>query len=219
MASSWELIKQGAEAKVYRGKFYGAPAILKERFHKKYRVPSLDKKLSSRRTSQEARSMSRCLKLGVRAPAVYHVDLEKRHIYMEDVTLGLVLKEYLNRLDPVSHSDALENVMKTVGGVIAAIHDGDLIHGDLTTSNMIYDETESNLTLIDFGLSFVSSLAEDKGVDLYVLERALLSTHPDTERLFIILLDSYRAASKNGDSVIAKLDEVRMRGRKRLMVG
>lgn len=138
---------------------------------------------------------------------------------MEEVTSGLVLKEYLNRLDPVSHSDALENVMKTVGGVIAMIHDGDLIHGDLTTSNMIYDETESNLTLIDFGLSFVSSLAEDKGVDLYVLERALLSTHPDTERLFKILLDTYRVASKNGDSVIAKLDEVRMRGRKRLMVG
>lgn len=31
--------------------------------------------------------------------------------------------------------------------------------------------------LIDFGLSFTSTLPEDKAVDLYVLERALLSMH------------------------------------------
>ena len=219
MAASWELIKQGAEARIYRGEFYGSPAILKERFEKKYRVPGLDKKLSSRRTSQEARSMSRCLKLGVPAPGVYHVDLEKRHIYMEDVGEGVVLREFLNVLDPVSRSESLEAMMRTVGITIATIHDGDLIHGDLTTSNMIYEDSSSKLILIDFGLSFVSSLAEDKGVDLYVLERALLSTHPDTERLFEILLDSYKNASKTGEAVINKLNEVRARGRKRLMVG
>ena len=84
---------------------------------------------------------------------------------------------------------------------------------------MIYEDSRSKLILIDFGLSFVSSLAEDKGVDLYVLERALLSTHPDTERLFEILLDSYKNASKTGEAVINKLNEVRARGRKRLMVG
>ena len=38
--------------------------------------------------------------------------------------------------------------------------------------------------MIDFGLSFQEGVAEDKGVDLYVLERAFLSTHPNTEKLF-----------------------------------
>ncbi len=73
--------------------------------------------------------------------------------------------------------------------------------------------------MIDFGLSFVSALAEDKGVDLYVLERAFLSTHPNTEHQFQLLLDSYSKASKNAKAVICKLDEVRLRGRKRTMVG
>ena len=31
--------------------------------------------------------------------------------------------------------------------------------------------------LIDFGLSFNSTIPEDKGVDLYVLERAFTSAH------------------------------------------
>lgn len=35
--------------------------------------------------------------------------------------------------------------------------------------------------LIDFGLSYVSGLVEDKAVDLYVLERAFASTHPEPE--------------------------------------
>ncbi len=31
--------------------------------------------------------------------------------------------------------------------------------------------------IIDFGLSTTSTVAEDKGVDLYVLERAFISAH------------------------------------------
>ena len=54
------------------------------------------------------------------------------------------------------------------------------------------DETEiendpagkAELVLIDFGLGSAEGSAEDKGVDLYVLERALLSTHPGTEVMF-----------------------------------
>ena len=55
----------------------------------------------------------------------------------------------------------------------------DVIHGDLTTSNMLLRDSE-DIVLIDFGLSYISSLVEDKGVDLYVLERAFLSCHPNT---------------------------------------
>ena len=76
--------------------------------------------------------------------------------------------------------------------------------------------------MIDFGLGSLESAAEDKGVDLYVLERALLSTHPNTEQLFSAVLDSYRKAYGNKAAVkevLAKFEEVRMRGRKRTMVG
>lgn len=103
------------------------------------------------------------------------------------------------------------------------MHDEDVIHGDLTTSNMLLrrspEDGESDLILIDFGLSYISALPEDKGVDLYVLEKAFLSTHPNTEALFEKLLKSYAASSKKSSAVIKKLDEVRLRGRKRSMVG
>lgn len=110
-----------------------------------------------------------------------------------------------------------------VGHILAKMHDQDVIHGDLTTSNMLLrcsvEDGESDLVLIDFGLSYISALPEDKGVDLYVLEKAFLSTHPNTEALFEKLLKSYAASSKKSSAVIKKLDEVRLRGRKRSMVG
>lgn len=111
-----------------------------------------------------------------------------------------------------------------MGQILAKMHDEDVIHGDLTTSNMLLrgdpeDGEKNHLVLIDFGLSYISALPEDKGVDLYVLEKAFLSTHPNTEELFEKLLKSYAASSKKSAAVIKKLDEVRLRGRKRSMVG
>ena len=214
-----QLIKQGAEARVYKSDFFGKPVIAKERFVKSYRVATLDQKLSQRRMSQEARSMARCRRYGIRAPAVYHLDFQKRVIFMEEITEGMLLKDYIVGLDVEGDSDTLTALVKLIGAVLAQMHDIDVVHGDLTTSNMIYDPNSRSLTLIDFGLSYVSGLVEDKGVDLYVLERAFLSTHPNTEQLFRTLLDSYSSSSKNSVAVIAKLDEVRMRGRKRTMVG
>ena len=216
---SWQLLKQGAEAKVYVGKFLDRDAIIKERFPKSYRVPALDQKLTKNRMAQEARSMARSRRNGVKAPAVYHLDFERRLIFMEYISDGIVMKDHIKSLNVVSDSDALVEVMQLIGNVLGKLHDANIIHGDLTTSNMIIEITSKQITLIDFGLSFVSALPEDKGVDLYVLERAFLSTHPATEKPFQELLDSYAATSKNSKAVLKKLDEVRMRGRKRKMVG
>lgn len=217
--AQWSLLKQGAEARVYTTEHFGRPAIVKERFVKSYRVPTLDQKLTSRRIGQEVRSMARCLKHGIRTPAVYHVDQQRRLIIMERITDGLLLKDYISTLDPESAETDLNKLVSLVGQVVAQMHDIDVIHGDLTTSNMIYNPDNGALTLIDFGLGFVSGLAEDKGVDLYVLERAFLSTHPRTEGHFQLLLESYTRTSRNAKTAVCKLDEVRLRGRKRTMVG
>ncbi len=108
-----------------------------------------------------------------------------------------------------------------LGRVLALMHKNNIIHGDLTTSNILLKRnSESSLVLIDFGLSYCDKLAEDKGVDLYVLEKAFLSSHPNSEKLFEKIMESYRLNSgKGGEAVMKKLDEVRMRGRKRVMVG
>ena len=111
------------------------------------------------------------------------------------------------------------------------MHCADVIHGDLTTSNMMLRGTAPEVLLIDFGLTTVSSFWEDKAVDLYVLERAFASTHPGSEHLFARVLDAYAARTnalthaargKREDAwgcIYARLQEVRQRGRKRSMVG
>ncbi len=62
--------------------------------------------------------------------------------------------------------------------------------------------------MIDFGLSTVQTSIEDKAVDLYVFERAVMSTHPGTEALVSAALESYRFACRQGTLVLLKLDQV-----------
>ena len=82
------------------------------------------------------------------------------------------------------------------------------------------DDQTAELVLIDFGLSAVEQLVEAKGVDLYVLERALVSAHPGSEPIFECILGAYSAANvTSGPAVRRKLDQVRARGRKRDMLG
>ncbi|XP_063071685.1 EKC/KEOPS complex subunit TP53RK [Engraulis encrasicolus] len=222
--SKCRLIKQGAEARVHRGTFLGKPTIIKERFSKRYRHPTLDEKLTHRRTTQEVRSILRCRKAGIRTPVVYFVDYSSHCIFLEDLEGSITVRDHIvssqeSGQDPV----CLAALAQDIGKILAKMHDEDVVHGDLTTSNMLLRQAsgdgKSELVLIDFGLSFYSALPEDKGVDLYVLEKAFLSTHPNTEELFQKLLKSYTESSKKAPSVIKKLDEVRMRGRKRSMVG
>ncbi|CAK6966086.1 EKC/KEOPS complex subunit TP53RK [Scomber scombrus] len=220
-----ELLKQGAEARVYRAQFLGKPTIVKERFKKQYRHPVLDEKLTHRRTVQEVRSILRCRRAGISAPVVYFVDYTSHCIFLEEITGSATVRDHITSAQqPDSCPDPqLERLAQRVGQILAKMHDEDVIHGDLTTSNMLLrlspEDGESDLVLIDFGLSYISALPEDKGVDLYVLEKAFLSTHPNTEALFEKLLKSYAASSKKSSAVIKKLDEVRLRGRKRSMVG
>eukprot|EP00063_Salmo_salar_P012819 XP_013987654.1 PREDICTED: TP53-regulating kinase-like [Salmo salar] len=109
--------------------------------------------------------------------------------------------------------DRLEQLAKKMGRILAKMHDEDVVHGDLTTSNVLLkagaQSGETELVFIDFGLSYISALPEDKGVDVYVLEKGFLSTHPNTEVLFEKLLKAYAASSKKPLAVVNKLDKVR----------
>ncbi|XP_042321872.1 EKC/KEOPS complex subunit TP53RK [Sceloporus undulatus] len=217
-----QLVQQGAEARLYRGLFLGRPAVVKHRFPKRYRHPLLEERLSRRRTAQEARSLLRCRRRGISAPVVYFVDYVSNCIYLEDIVGSTTVRDYIISEQPSGKgASSLTLLAEKIGDILAWMHDEDLVHGDLTTSNMLLRPPAEKLdiVLIDFGLSFISALPEDKGVDLYVLEKAFLSTHPNTEALFEALLKKYSSASKKSAPVIKKLDEVRLRGRKRSMVG
>ncbi|KAL8800781.1 MAG: hypothetical protein Q9200_007144 [Gallowayella weberi] len=78
---------------------------------------------------------------------------------------------------------------------------------------------EGEIVLIDFGLATQSTQDEDKAVDLYVLERAFGSTHPELEEGFQEVLMAYGESYKGAKVVLKRLEEVRMRGRKKSMLG
>ncbi|EDL96453.1 rCG32187 [Rattus norvegicus] len=220
--SGLELVQQGAEARVFRGRFQGRAAVVKHRFPKGYRHPELEARLGRRRTVQEARALLRCRRAGIAAPIVFFVDYASNCLYMEEIEDSVTVRDYIqSTMETKQDPQCLLDLARKIGQVLARLHDKDLIHGDLTTSNMLLTRPleQLHIVLIDFGLSFVSGLPEDKGVDLYVLEKAFLSTHPHTETVFEAFLKSYGASSKKSSPVLKKLDEVRLRGRKRSMVG
>jgi len=177
--------------------------------------------------------------MGGSVPAVYFVDEANGEIYMEWIegqTVREVLDEVLGGRGRPSTStscgDALRALMSRIGTTVAQMHLADVVHGDLTTSNIMLRPTSTSppttaenyldgqVVLIDFGLGSVSSSDEDMAVDLYVLERAFVSTHPRAEDMFTELLRGYETSmGKKGHQVMRRLAEVRMRGRKRSMIG
>ncbi|KAJ2692224.1 TP53 regulating kinase [Coemansia sp. RSA 1285] len=205
--------KLRAEARVYKSTIDGKPVVAKQRFSKTYRHPELDKKLTRGRLNQEVRSLKRCREHGIRVPEVVRQEKESATLYMQYID-GQTLKEWILCND---NEDKEKEYMLAVGRILHTMHCHSIVHGDLTTSNMIIDK-DGEVVLIDFGLSQISSSAEDKAVDLYVLERAFISTHPNSTQLFTLVLDAYDS-SDMAKSVLRRLDDVRQRGRKRDMTG
>ena len=157
---------------------------------------------------------------------------------MEYLNDSITVKDYIMQRTAggvESCMAALRDLAIAIGRVVGMMHRSHVIHGDLTTSNLLLvgKPEDCHIAVIDFGLASIEEMAEDKGVDLYVLERALLSTHSATGPLFEAILHSYKetyvcdsGASGRGsrggaaaDEVLRKLDEIRMRGRKRTMLG
>jgi len=218
-APALPIYKQGAEARVYESTFMGRKVVVKERFSKKYRHSVLDAKLTQRRLYGEARTLAKARKLGVATPALYALDSVTRSLTFEFVE-GPLVKDILLQSTPLPSSDGkLEELASQIGRAVAKLHDGGLIHGDLTTSNMILCAKTGRLVLLDFGLGYNSTLPEDKAVDLYVLERAFTAMHSMVGDMNGLVLAAYNSSSKYWSSTYNKLAAVRLRGRKRVMVG
>ena len=226
---SVEILSQGAEGKLYIGEHNGQRCLVKERFVKKYRHPDLDTQLTKERLRAESKAINRCIAAEILVPKVYHMDLNDRKIYMEYFEKAITVKHYVNNILPKAQQNDAEEVLQTlgtkIGKAVGKMHSNNIIHGDLTTSNMLLNSDDDSfnkyeLIMIDFGLAHYSQSTEDKGVDLYVLERALLSTHSSLVTFFDIILAAYKEHNpKSHKEVVVKFEAVRARGRKRTMVG
>lgn len=222
---SFDLITQGAEALVYKTAFLTPNnfTALKIRPAKAWRHPTLDKRLTRQRILAESRVLNKCRKEGVPVPAIMAVDWEKGWIASEWIE-GMTVKQAI-RESNMSDEPGLKELLQQIGMVVGKLHGVGVIHGDLTTSNMMLrPETygsilSGEIVLIDFGLATQAVQEEDRAVDLYVLERAFGSTHPKEEGMFDIVLEAYAGTFKGAKSTLRRLEDVRMRGRKKSMIG
>lgn len=231
LKSKYKLIKQGAEAKIFCGldEQLKKDVIIKQRFKKTYRHEDLDKSLTKKRIKNEAKLLKKAFTLGLDVPQVFKLDLENGLLFMEYISDSIIAKEYLISLaktdsDPKELEEKLNNIAREIGKYIAILHRNEIIHGDLTSSNILVRKSTNEsikLVFIDFGLSFVSHQLEDKAVDLYVLERALLSTHSQhAQKIIDQILASYCIEyGRQHEKVIERFEQVRLRGRKRTMIG
>ena len=204
-----KLIYKGAEAEIYLEDWCGSTAIRKTRIPKPYRVPQLDATIRRGRTLHETNLMHEARKLGVPVPAIQHIDTENSSFVMDYVN-GSTLKEDLYALSP----NMRRKQCTQLGRMIALMHQGGVVHGDLTISNVLC--TNDKLFLIDFGLGDFSSELEDRGVDLLLLSRAMKSTHIKFhEEIFGAFLHGYSAMAGKKLSIEAvnKMREIERRGR------
>ena len=203
------ILYKGAEAEIVVSKYLGFDVVLKKRVNKGYRLKKINDILISTRTREEAKLMNAARQSGVCVPIIYDVDLQKGVITMSYVK-GRRVKDILNNLS----EDERKKLCIKIGESIGNLHKNDIIHGDITTSNMIL--LNDMIYFIDFGLGEKNSEVEAKGVDLHVLMEAIESTHSKCSNCFNYVLDGYKKESKNNaDKVINKIDEIVKRGRYR----
>ncbi|RHY25935.1 hypothetical protein DYB32_008004 [Aphanomyces invadans] len=197
---------------VYATDFVGRPCVIKERVIKTYRLRQLDKKLSHRRLVQEARCNFKCRKSGVDTPCIFLIDEAKGRLYMERIH-GLSIKQFLfDTYDESSgtYSAVALEVCYQIGVAIARMHDADIVHGDLTTSNLMKKADST---------SIVPSLPEHPRALRTVGSVQIVLVEPTKFYQVAEILRAYKAKSRRSDAIFHKLYQVRSRGRKRTMVG
>lgn len=189
------LIAKGAESNITIGKYLNQDVILKNRIPKNYRIPEIDDKIRKSRTKLEAKLLSDVKRGGVISPILYDVDLDNKIITMEKID-GKMVKDVMDV--------GSEDLAYKIGQTISKIHKQNIIHGDITTSNILLKNED--VVFLDFGLGKYSDLLEDKAVDLLVLKKSL---NPEiANHMFDIILEGY------GDDKIAdKIREIELRGR------
>ncbi|MBS3087851.1 Kae1-associated serine/threonine protein kinase [Candidatus Pacearchaeota archaeon] len=240
-----KLLSQGAEAKIYLAKNLrksaksaaNSPAqfIIKTRIPKSYRHPQLDNQIRTRRTKSESKILTKAIQAKINVPRILNQTTkrpndqttDKFQIHMEFVP-GDKLSQTLNDYPEQKQITA----MKKLGRQVAKLHANNIIHSDLTTSNIILSsshrrkpisQAKADLTgesrshseaiyLIDFGLSYISIKIEDKAVDLHLLKQALQAKHfQNWKKFFQAFCQGYKW--QDSKAILERLEIVEKRGR------
>ncbi len=196
----------GAEAILVEGTLGGERVVAKYRLSKRYRRRELDARLRERRTRLEARILARAVEAGVGVPQIIYVSPDDYILVIERL-VGKRLKELIGVED-------VSEIFVELGRMVARLHSAGIVHGDLTTSNVVV--TKHGLVIIDFGLASFSRNLEERAVDLHLLLRALEATHPQLSALlYEKFLEGYRevVGDEEAARVAERVVEIRRRGR------
>ncbi|NTV24334.1 MAG: Kae1-associated serine/threonine protein kinase [Nanoarchaeota archaeon] len=190
-----KLISRGAEAEIYSD----GQVIIKKRVEKAYRLKQLDDSIRNSRTKREAKILE---KLPPDVPHPKLLSQSQFEIRMENID-GKKVRDILEKN---------MGICKQIGEKVALMHNSGIIHGDLTTSNMIFHK--DTVYLIDFGLSFFSVHVEDKAVDLHLMRQALESKHYTiAEKAFKQMMQGYQSKAHDFEEIEIRYKQVELRGR------
>lgn len=196
-----KVIYRGAESVIY----LDDGNVVKERARKSYRIPEIDEKLRRERTRKEVRLLVDARALGVMTPKI--IETGETKITMEHID-GKRVKELLDTSD----RSTIARTCREIGRLVGRLHSNNIVHGDLTTSNMI--STGRDIYFIDFSLGDTSRKIEDKGVDMKLLHEALESTHfKILKTCWDNIIKGYKAEYKDAVKVLEKVDEIERRAR------
>ena len=197
----YRIIKRGAEADVYLIPWYKTMAISKLRNPKKYRNITLDNLIRRRRTIHEATMLNDAKTTGIKTPYIYFLDLKHAEIIMEYID-GENVKDILS-----------PEIGFEIGRYVSVLHNQNIIHGDLTTSNFI--KRKDDLYLIDFGLSFYSQRIEDMATDIRIIKEILSSAHIQIcYQTYERFLKGYQLTTKyNFNRILKVVKDIEARGR------
>jgi TP53 regulating kinase-like protein len=213
-----QIVQRGAEAVLYLEEMDGKKVLVKDRLPKGYRIPQLDDKIRIQRTKREERLILKARRAGVNAPNI--VEARESKIIMEWIE-GKKIKDSLNSM-PRSQR---VKIYRLIGESIGKLHSAGIIHGDLTTSNMIFKDEQQKeggratfgqgrLYIIDFGLGKISGKIEDQAVDLYLLYEALKSTHLKLlEEVWKGVLKAYKQNYSKSKEVLNRVLKIEKRRR------
>jgi len=170
----------------------------KRRIEKRYRISEVDERIRRERTRSEAKITSEARRRGVPTPIIF--DVRDYELVMERIE-GDLVREVIT-----------EMLSERIGKLVGILHKNGIIHGDLTTSNIILG-TDNILYLIDFGLSFIESSIEAQGVDVHVFFQSLCGTHESHEQLKESFIKGYMSTFPDAAQVLRRVTEIEQRGR------
>ncbi|MBZ2165064.1 bifunctional N(6)-L-threonylcarbamoyladenine synthase/serine/threonine protein kinase [Methanobacterium spitsbergense] len=204
-----DILEKGAEANILPGQWMDKEAVIKKRVPKGYRIEDIDNYLRKKRSKGEAKLLGEAKRCGVKTPIIYDIVKDESAIVMEKI-LGTPVKNIFEG-SKTSNNFKFKDLCEKIGENIAKLHNCKIIHGDLTSSNMMVKDEQ--LIFIDFGLGMISDLIEDKGVDLLVFKKAISAIHHTISKECIeSVLHGYRYAN-DYESVVSKMVEIEGRVR------